>query len=385
MSAQSPSPIYLDHGASTPLDPAVFETMRPYFFTHYANPSSSHPPGLDAKRAIETARRSLAELWQVTPGEVVFTSGGTESDVLGVRGLALACPPERRVAWLFALEHPAVSAQKQWLEAQGFEVRTLPADSGGVADLDKWRSEVTTDTALVAIMHVNNELGSIQPIAAIREILDQQANGAVLHVDAVQSFTKTPVYPAQLGADTLAIAAHKFHGPKGVGALYIRKGTPLEPLVIGGGHENGIRAGTLNAPGIVGMVKAAEVALATFESCVERMATLRDALHLGIRTACPTIELNGTERPRQCNNLNIHIPNCSSWALLSALESRGVIASAGSACQSSKGGPSPVLQAIGRLDPSGANLRLTISRMTTEQEIERAIPRIVSAIQSAVS
>ena len=377
--------IYLDHGASTPMAPEAFEAMRPYFFEHYANPSSSHPSGANARRAVELARRSLASIWEVSPQEIIFTSGGTESDVLGIRGLALSAPPERRVVWLFALEHPAVSAQKEWLEQRGFDVRTIPADSQGIADIGVWKERVGPDTALVAVMHVNNELGTVQPIEVIRSILDEKAPGAGLHVDAVQSFTKTPVFPDAMGATTLAIAAHKFHGPKGVGALYVRNGAPLLPLVVGGGHERGLRAGTLNVPGIVGMVRAAEIAMCSFGETVGRIEALRDRLHAGIKAECPTVVLNGAVSPRQCNNLNLHVPGCAGWALLSALEARGVIASAGSACQSSHGGPSAVLQAIGRLDPQSANLRLTLSRMTTEDEVTAAIPRIVSAIQSATA
>jgi cysteine desulfurase len=324
----------------------------------------------------------LADLWRVSPQEIIFTSGGTESDVLAIRGLALAAPEGRRVAWFFALEHPAVSGQRDWLVAQGFDVRCIPSTTDGFVDLETWAPQVDSSTFLCAVMHVNNELGTIQPIQEIRQILDERAPGAMLHVDAVQSFTKTPVHPGEMGASTLAIAAHKFHGPKGVGALYVRQGTPLEPLVVGGGHEQGRRAGTLNAPGIVGMVHAAVVALDSFEQTTSRIGELRDALYAGIRAGCPQVQLNGSVTNRQCNNLNIHIPSCSGWALLAALEARGVIASAGSACQSSHGGPSAVLQAIGRTAPGSANLRLTLSRMTTSGEIETAIPRIVEAIQS---
>jgi len=364
------------------MDPAVLEAMHPYYFEHYANPSSSHPLGQRAKRGVEDARRRLAELWHVAPSEIVFTSGGTESDVLAIRGLALAAPSDRRVAWLFALEHPAVSAQHEWLEAQGFDVRCIPANADGFVDVEGWATQVDANTSICAVMHVNNELGTIQPIREIREMLDERAPGAALHVDAVQSFTKTAVYPGEMGATTLAIAAHKFHGPKGVGALYIREGTQLEPLVLGGGHEQGRRAGTLNAPGIVGMVRAASIALEAFSITTARIAELRDQLHAGIRLACPQVQLNGSASNRQCNNLNLHIPACSGWALLAALEARGIIASAGSACQSSHGGPSAVLQAIGRTAPGSANLRLTLSRMTTKHEIDVAIPRIVDAIQS---
>ena len=376
--------IYLDHGASTPLDPAVLEAMAPYYFEHYANPSSSHPLGQRAKRGVEDARTQLAELWRVSRDEIVFTSGGTEFDVMAMRGLALAAPQGRRVVWLFALEHPAVSAQHEWLTNQGFDVRILPATAEGFVDLGAWESQVDSSTWMCAVMHVNNELGTIQPIRAIREILDARAPGAVLHVDAVQSFTKTPVFPEEMGATTLAIAAHKFHGPKGVGALYIRKGTEIQPLVVGGGHEQGRRAGTLNAPGIVGMVSAATIALSDFDETVRRIAALRDRLHAGLKEACPSLQLNGSASQRQCNNLNLHIPGCSGWALLASLEARGIIASAGSACQSSHGGPSAVLQAIGRTAPGSANLRLTLSRMTTSAEIEAAIPRIAEAIQGVI-
>ena len=383
MSEDAPEFIYLDNGASTPLDTRVFEEMRPYFTEHYANSSSSHRMGLDAGQAVESARRRLARLWDVQPDEVVFTSGGTESDVLGIRGLALSAPRGRDVVWFFALEHPAVLAQRSWLEARGFEVRELPATREGVVCLEHLKQHIDARTALVAVMHVNNEIGSVQPLADIRRIIDSQASGAFLHVDAVQSFTKTPVFPARLGATTLAIAAHKFHGPKGVGALYIKRGTPLVPLVVGGGHERGLRAGTSNTPGIIGMVSAAELALEAFEHDVARMVALRDTLAEGIVAAYPEVEFNGTMDHRQCNNLNIYVPGCAGGRLLSTLEANGVIASAGSACQASHSGPSAVLRALGRLDPESANLRLTLSRLTTIEEIASAIPRIVRAVRQA--
>ena len=377
--------IYLDNGATTPADPRVVAAMVPYLSEEFGNASSLHRLGATAARALRTARETFAEVLGVDPDEIVFTGGGTEADNIGVRGAALSASPRRRHALLFALEHPAVRSQREFMERLGFEVEEIPCDSGGVCDPAEVEKRVRPEsTALVCVMHANNEIGTIQPVAAIGALLEDLCPKASFHVDAVQSFTKLAVRPRVLGATTVALAAHKIHGPKGVGALYVRKGARIRPLVTGGGQERGIRPGTENVAGIVGFAEAVRNASEAMETDTARMRRLRDRLIDAILAMPIEVSLNGARAPRLCNNVNVNVAGAKAEILLHALEEHQIYASSGSACHAGQTGPSAVLKAIGLTEKDTGSLRLTLSRMTSEAEIDRCIDVLPQVIPVAI-
>ena len=379
--------IYLDNGATTPMDPAVLDEMLPYYREHFGNPSSLHRLGAAARRGVQTARETFAACLSVDPDEIVFTGGGTEADNIGIRGAALSASKRRRHALLFALEHPAVSSQREFLEGLGFEVEHIPADHHGICDLDAFEKLLRPrSTALVAVMHANNEIGTLQPIAEIGELLEDLCPEASFHIDAVQSFTKAPVRPRVMGATTVAFAAHKIHGPKGVGALYVKKGSRIRPLVSGGGQERAIRPGTENVAGIVGLAAAGRIGVGALREDAERMCTLRDHLFDTVLAEVSQVGVNGHRQKRLCNNVNLNFRGAKAEILLHALEERGILVSSGSACHAGQTGPSAVLQAIGLTEKDTGSLRITLSRLTTREEIEAcaaALPEVVGMARSA--
>ena len=376
--------IYLDNGATTPVDPAVVDAMLPYYREHFGNPSSLHHLGAAAARGVRLARELFADALGASPEEIIFTGGGTEADSLGVRGLALASPRRRRHALIFALEHPAVREQAGFLESRGFEVETLPCDRDGICDMDALERLLRPDeTALVAVMHANNEIGTLQPMEAIGELLADVCPKARLHVDAVQSFSKAPVRPNAWGAHAVALASHKLHGPKGVGLVWVRSGASLQPQQIGGGQEGGRRSGTENVAGIVGFAEASRIALEGMAQDVPRMTALRDHLITRLRTEVDGIDLNGHATHRLCNNANVNVRGARAELLLHALEARGIIVSSGSACHAGQTGPSHVLQAIGLGAEATGTLRITLSRHTTAVEVDACADAIVALVPEA--
>ncbi len=374
--------IYLDHAATTPVRPEVLEAMRPYFLERFGNPSSLHTSGLEARKAIEEARDLIARVIGAAPQEIVFTSGGTESDNMAVRGvLHNSCDQHDHVISSM-IEHPAVLETCQAIERLGHEVTYVPVDGEGRVNPSDVERAIKDNTRLISIMHANNEIGSIQPIAEIGAIA--AAHNVYMHTDAVQSVGKIPVNVNDLNVNMLSFSAHKIYGPKGIGCLYVRKGTPLRPLVFGGGHERGLRSGTENVPGIVGLSKATQCAMADFSDNT-RIQGLTDILIDTLLQEIPDTRLNGGREHRLPNNANFSFSYIEGESLVLRLNAKGVAASTGSACSSKKLEPSHVLLAIG-LDPVDAHgsLRLTLGRGTTQADIEyvcEILPSIVDELR----
>lgn len=377
--------IYLDNGATTQLAPEVREAMLPWLGERWGNPSSTHRLGLAAARAIQQARRELAEALGCAAGEVVVTSGGTEADALAVIGGALGArgPAKPGHIIVSAVEHPAVLQSAALLQELGWHVSEVPVDHRGRVEPAAVADEVRPDTALVSVMLVNNEIGSVQPVAAIAEAARDKNPDVLVHTDAVQAFTKLPLDVRDLGVDLLSLSGHKFHGPAGTGALYVRKGVRLRPMLVGGGQEGGRRSGTENTAGIVGMAAAASLGAADLPARCREIAARRDRLYADLAAALGDLTLNGPPSgpERVCHNLHVSVPGCESASLLHALESRDVYASAGSACHSKDAKLSHVLQAVGAKPRGHAHLRLTLSRYTTDDEVRQAGAAFVSAVQ----
>lgn len=366
--------IYLDNGATTRVDDAVVAAMTRYFSETFANAASLHRPGVEAARGVRSARETFADLLGVEPKEIVFTSGGTEADVLAIRGAALV--PRRHDGRAnvvcSAIEHPAVLDSCRSLEDDGFEVRVAPVDASGVVRVDALLSLVDDGTALVSVMHANNELGTLQPIAEIGHRLRRTHPDVRFHVDAVQSFLKAPLSVHDARVDLLSLSSHKIHGPKGAGLLWVRDGVRLRPLFHGGGQQRGVRPGTENVPGIVGFAEAARLGAATRVDDVTRMTRLRDTLIGRALAGIRDTSLNGHATERLCNNANINFHGCAAEMLLHHLEAEGIVASSGSACHSAESEPSHVLKAIG-VDRDRGSIRFTLCRHTTAAEVEHAL------------
>ena len=375
-------PIYLDFQATTPVDPRVLEAMLPYFTDHFGNAASrTHSYGWKADDAVETARRQVAALIGASAKEIVFTSGATESNNLAIKGVARARRSRGNHIITVATEHKAVLDSCQRLAAQGFEITCLGVDSDGLIDLDELRDAISDRTVLVSVMAANNEIGVLQPIAQIGEIA--RARGVLVHSDAVQAVGKVPFNTADLPVDLVSLTAHKIYGPKGVGALYVRRGESkleLEPLIDGGGHERGLRSGTLNVPGIVGLGKACEIARAEMAADAERLAKLRDRLLAGFRARVPDVHVNGSLTSRLPHNLNVSYPGVPGESLLIGIDD--ICVSAGSACSSGSEDPPYVLKALG-LDPdlARASLRFGLGRSTTVEEIDYAIRKVSDVVR----
>jgi cysteine desulfurase len=376
--------IYLDYNATTPVDARVLEAMLPYFGDRFGNASSIHSAGQHARAAVDRARESVATLIGATPAEIVFTSGGTEADNLALLGLVAAGPRAKKHVITTAIEHHAVLNACQELERRGINVTYVRASSNGVINPDEIRRAITPETILISVMHANNELGTIQPIEEIGRIAAQA--DVYFHCDAVQSAGKLPIDVNRAGADLLSISAHKMYGPKGVGALYVRSGTPLEPLLFGGHHERDRRPGTENVAGIVGLGKATELARVELDADSARIAALRDRFETALLDAIPDTRVNGHRAPRVCNTVNLTFPGAGGEALLIALDLEGIACSTGAACSSGAVEPSHVLTAIGLSDDEArSTLRFSLGRNTTREEVEEAIeviPRVVERIRS---
>lgn len=375
--------VYLDHAATTPVAPEVLEAMLPYFQEHWGNPSSIHRSGRRAAEGMEEARERLGRLLGCAPGEIVFTSGGTEADNMAIFGAAMARRRGGRHLITSAIEHHAVLHSCQALGRRGWEVTVLPVDGEGLVDPDDVRRALRPETALVTIMHANNEVGVVQPIAEIGAICREV--GVWFHTDAVQTVGHIPTRVDELNADMLSLSGHKFRGPKGVGALYLRRGVRVLPLLFGGGHERGLRSGTENVPGIVGLGRAAELALAEMGPEAVRQAALRDKLLDGIIARVPDSFITGHRHRRLPNNASVCIRLVEGEAMLLHLDANGIAASSGSACTSGSLDPSHVLLALG-IPPEVAHgsLRFTLGRDTTEADIDRVLqvlPCIVAKLR----
>lgn len=364
--------IYLDNAATTAVAPAVLETMLPYFTEIYGNPSSIHATGREAHKAVDAARRQVAAAINAQPSEIYFTAGGSESDNWAIKGTAFARKSKGNHIITTAIEHHAVLHTCQWLEKQGFEVTYLPVDEYGMVSPADVEAAITDKTILISIMMANNEIGTIEPIAEIGAIA--RRHGVLFHTDAVQAVGAIPVDVQALQVDMLSMSSHKFHGPKGVGALYIRKGVKLDVFMAGGAQERGQRAGTENLAGIVGMGKAIELAVAGMADNAARMTALRDKLIRGILDRIPDVKLNGHPDIRLPNNANVSVRYIEGEALLLRLDLAGISASSGSACTSGSLDPSHVLLAIGLPhEIAHGSLRLTLGTDTTEADIDAVL------------
>ncbi len=376
--------IYLDYAATTPVHPEVVKAMAPYLTKIFGNPSSIYSYGQEAKAAIEENRRKIASFIGCRSEEIVFTSGGSESNNFALKGVAFSRPDKGGRIIISAVEHHAVSEPVKFLARQGFEVVVVPVDGEGRVDPAEVKRAINDKTILVSVMHANNEIGTIQPIAEIGALCREQ--GVVFHTDAVQTIGHLPVSVEELNVDLLSCSAHKFYGPKGVGFLYVRRGVKVAPLIQGGSQETNRRAGTENIAGIVGLGKA--VALAAREMAAEdkRLRALRDKLIAGLLQAVPDSRLNGHPRHRLPNNVNLSFAYVEGESMLLNLDLEGVAVSTGSACTSSTLEPSSVLLAIG-LAPERAHgsIRFTLGKWTTPAEVDRVLdifPGIVARLRA---
>lgn len=368
-------PIYLDHNATTPILPEVFEVMVPWLREGFGNPSSGHVYGKRAKGAMEAARAQVAELLGCSSDEIIFTSGGTEANNLAIRGV-LEAHPERKNIITSNVEHPATAKPCAYLAQHGYRLEMLRVDSLGQVYADELEEKLDASTGLVTIMHANNETGVLQPIPAIARVT--HANGTFFHTDAAQSLGKVPVDVRALGVDLLSIAGHKLYAPKGIGALFIKKGVRLLPFVLGAGHERGLRPGTENVAFIVGLGKACEIAKQTLEKEASRIQVLRDDLWSRLNRFVPGIMLNGHPSERLPNTLSVRFPNVSGTALLA--QTPGIAASTGSACHDGHESASNVITAMGvRPDEALGTVRLTLGRSTKLGHIEEAAKQLAES------
>jgi cysteine desulfurase len=379
--------IYLDHAATTPVDPTVVAAMLPYFSEHFGNPSSIYRLGQDARAALDRARGTVARILGCGSSEIIFNSGATEGDNLALVGIAwqrrLANPTGAAPHLITtAIEHHAVLHTAQWLERQGFSVTYLPCDPEGFIDPAVVEAAIRPETCLISVMYANNETGAIQPVAEIASIARQ--HGVIVHTDAVQAAGALPLDVSELQVDLLSLSAHKFYGPKGVGLLYIRSGTPIAFQQHGGGQESGRRGGTENVAGIVGMAAALDRAESRRNQYNQHCAGLRDRLWQGIQEALPDVQLNGPAdfARRLPNNLNISIPGVQGETMLLSLDMEGIAASAGSACTTGNAEPSHVLRAMGLSDERcRASLRLTVGLGNTADEMDDTADALATTVE----
>jgi cysteine desulfurase len=374
--------VYFDHSATTPMDSRVLERMLPYFKEHFGNASSIHRFGQKARVALSEAREKIALVLNTTPSEVIFTSGGTESNNLAIKGLAYL-EMKRRHIITSAVEHQAVLNTCKYLEKKGFRVTYLPVDQTGMVDPEAVRRNLSDDTFLISIMHANNEVGTINPIVEIGEIA--RNHKICFHCDAVQSFGKIPLDVKSLKVDLLSISGHKIYAPKGIGALYMRKGISLEKLNHGGHHEYNRRAGTENVPAIVGFGEAATICQNEMQAEYEKLKLLRDTLFQRIQSVIPDVFLNGHPEKRLPGHLNLAFKGIEGEALLLSLDFKGVAASSGSACTSGATEPSHVLLAMGiRPFLAQSSIRFTLGRENSAEDIDytlEVLPEIVNRLR----
>jgi cysteine desulfurase len=377
------SPIYLDYNATTPVAVEVLESMLPYLVEHFGNPSSSHSYGKKAAQAVHEARASVASLLGAATDEIVFTGSATEANNLALLGVARALAGAKRHLVVSAVEHPAVIEPALHLQSEGWRLSVIPVDAYGRVDPAAVAAALRPDTALVSIMHANNEVGTIQPVAEIAEMT--KARDILLHTDAAQSAGKIAVNVDALGVDLLTLAGHKFYAPKGVGALYVRRGTPIMPIQFGAEQEYGLRPGTENVPQMVGLGAAARLARERLPAATEKLRSLRDALHERLRTGVPGLMLNGHPSERLPTTLNVSFPGIAGRKLLSRVAGR-VAASVGSACHSEADAVSGVLAAMGcDAGRAAGAVRLSVGWMTTPEEIEIAAAALSEAANGAGS
>lgn len=374
--------VYLDNNATTPVDPQVLEAMLPYFREKFGNAASrSHKFGWEAEQAVEHARQQVADVIGAEAKEIIWTSGATESNNLAIKGVAAMYQEKGRHIITQVTEHKAVLDPCKYLEQHGFRVTFLPVDRFGRIDLDQLVDAIRDDTILVSIMHGNNEIGTLQPIAEIGRICKER--GILFHTDCCQTFGKVPINVEQMGIDLLSCSGHKIHGPKGVGALYVRRKRPrvrCEPIIHGGGHERGMRSGTLNVPGIVGMGKAAELCRLHMDTEPARIAALRDRLRDGILSQLDEVFLNGHPTERTPTNLNLSFAYVEGESLMMGFSEIAV--SSGSACTSASLEPSYVLKALGVGDElAHSSIRFSLGRFNTVEEIDYTVQRVVQTVR----
>jgi cysteine desulfurase len=376
--------VYLDNNATTAVAPEVFEAMKACFLDDYGNASSIHRWGQRARAAIEASREQLARLLNARPSEIVFTSGGTESDNQSLFGIVGAAKAEVKHVITTTIEHSAVLHTAKELEKRGIRVTYVPVGASGVVDPADVEKAIGPDTVLISVMHANNELGTIQPLEEIGRIARE--HDIYFHTDAVQSVGKIPVDVESLGVDLLSLSAHKLHGPKGVGAIYIRKGTILRPLMYGGHHERDRRPGTENVPGIVGLGKAAELAGEHLAEEMERVGALRDRLEGGILSTVPLATVSGDKSRRLPTTSNISFDYIEGEGFVISMDLKGVACSTGAACSSGSIEPSHVLTAIGRkYEQARSSIRFSLGRFNTPEDVDYALevlPRVVEQLRS---
>lgn len=370
----------MDHSATTPVAPEVQAAMLPYFGEKFGNASSLHQSGREAKEALEDSREKVAALLGARAEEIIFTSGGTESDNLALKGIARKNRKQGKHLITTQIEHPAILETCRALEKDGFEVTYLPVTGEGLVELSTLEASIRPDTILISVMHANNEVGTIQPLEEIGRLAAER--DIYLHSDAVQSVGKIPVNVDDLGVDLLSLSAHKLYGPKGVGALYIRKGTKIESIIQGGGHERRLRSGTENISGIVGLARAAELAERNMPREAERLAGLRDRLAELVLGKVKEAWINGTMKKRLPSNLNFGFKYVEGESLLLFLDSKGICVSTGSACSSHKLEPSHVLMSLGlKPEECHGSLRITLGMSNTLDEVEYVADSIVEAVE----
>ena len=369
--------IYLDYNSTTPVDPRVLAAMLPYLAENFGNANSIHSSGQRARAAVDAARQAVAELLGAKAAEIVFTCGGTEADNLAIFGIVNPCDQPRKHVVTTAIEHHAVLNTAQALEKQGVDVTYVPVSREGIVDPEDIREAIRPETVLLSVMLANNEIGTIQPIEEISRIAAEE--DVYFHCDAVQAAGKMAIDVRKLGVDLLSISGHKLYAPKGVGALFVKAGTELGPMFFGGHHERDRRPGTENVPGIVGLGKAAQLAMENLDADAPRLAALRDRFENAL-LALPGVRVNGSVRQRAPNTSNLSFDAAGGEALVIALDLQGVMCSSGAACSSGAVEPSHVLTAIGLTpDQARSSLRFSLGRPTTEQEIDEAI-RIIPPV-----
>lgn len=361
-------PVYLDHAATTDLDPRVLDAMLPHLGGGRGNPSSLHAAGNAAREAVEAARGPVAALLGASPVGIFFTGGGTEADNLAVLGLARSAPPEKRHAVVSTVEHAAVREAMRWLEAEGFEVSWVGVDEHGLVDPAEFAAALRPETALATVVWANNEVGTVEPVAELAAACAER--GIPFHSDAVQAAGRVPLDVGEVAVSTLAISGHKLYGPQGVGALYVREGAPLRPVVFGGGQEGGLRSGTPNVAGIVGLGEAARLAGAELEGRSRHEREMRDRILAGV-AGIPDVELNGHPERRLSNNVHVTVRGVAAESLVLFMDSLGYAIGSGSACSSGGHQASSVLLAMGRDEQEALSAaRITVGKDTTEEDVD---------------
>ncbi len=385
--------IYMDHGATTPMRSEVLEAMMPYFTESFGNPSSIYTLAQETRNAVEDARRFVANSIGSRASEICFTSGGTEADNAAIKGVAMSMKNLGNHIITTSIEHHAVLHTCHQMEKFGFDVTYIPVDDKGFVSAKDVLDAITDKTILISVMLANNEIGTIQPIkeiaGKIREYSDKNGKTIVFHTDAVQAVGHLPVDVKDLGVDMLSVSGHKFYGPRGVGALYIKRGTPFEPLIIGGGQERQRRSGTENVPGIVGLSKALELSVKEMELESSRQIKIRNHIFDYLKKNTDDILINGDQINRLPNNVNVSFPGIEGESILLALDLGGVSASSGSACSAASIEPSHVLLAIGRsAEQARGTIRITIGRTTTNEDVQymlNLLPNIVNKLKNMPS